>query len=1357
MANTVKLTIKVDDNGSLNVVAKEAKAAAAATDKLGSSTDKLSNKKNRFNKLEKGTAQLGANSTKGFAKQAQTIGGGLVPAYAVLAANIFALTAAFGFLKNAADVKILEQSQLDFARNTGAALGSITNRLREASDGMLGFQEAASASAIGLAKGFSPKQLEDLAKGARKASTALGRDFADSFDRLVRGASKAEPELLDELGITLRLEDATRRYAEAISLNRDELNDFQRSQAVLIETQRQLNSLFGDVEASSNPFVKLSKTLEDLVKTGAQYVLPLFEGIANLINRSGAAAVAVFGLLGLSILKAAIPMEGLTNKISEMEEQSSTSLAKAKQDLEEYRAAVKAAEADVQSRKITSIKSSSSELLNASKGDGSKLVQKVNQGVALSPAQKGQLKKVLADAEHSYRRHGEITKGVFKGVNIELVRNFNKSFTSMEVKSRTLGRAIKDTFVVGRLQATRFFGYLKTKGVGALKTVTKGLGLVGKAVGAAFKLAGFIGILTMLIEMFKTLKENFYDITISIVSFADKIKQVATPAINFLIEGFLSFSDSVIDVFRGIPHTIAVSLNDAARNILEGLDQIINSVVEKVNKFLKAVNEVSPKKFPMIEFISNMAAGYKGLDETKPVLSNLAKEFDYLSTSSTTFADSYNSSSLGAFAKNMQDNAAHTNASAEALERFNEASGILKQDLNEIRDGLNLQEAGLERVGNQAKAVGQLSVSSSLQALLATRKYKEGIGDLAADQEELPSGTDPVNAGAPPRIVQRALFSETDRAAAIDTLKEALLGLDDISGKYAQTLESIIAKGLFTKEDIETLIELETAGSAVDTGLRALDEGLKTIKTSLRESLASGDIFVAIRELNGLKANVDGVVGGIETLGLGLDAQAEALKKYNNALEGTGLTTDQFLERLKDLQKAQHENKKETLLASIATGYEKQTLTGKAKLQEAINNLENKNLEILTQAEGPEKERLKRERELLKIRKKIAEVTLRVAAANELSRRSGSSLGDAINDIGSIPPYVEGAHLANFQGLLGGVTNTFDNLSAQFKRMGENGELMAALTGGIANVTGALNAFLDLDSESTLSQKIIGGMAVASAMLNSYSEIQKAASDARIRQIDNEIAAEKKRDGKSRESLSKLSALEKKKDAEKRKAFEQNKKMQMAQTVIATATGAIQAFASAQVLGPIAGPIVGAALAGLVVAMGAKQLAIISASSYQGGGAGVGSAGGASSVSLGDRNSTADLAKSRGARGELAYARGESGTGGMGSFKPAFSGYKNRAEGGNTGFVVGEQGPELFVPEMPGRIVPNDDIAAGGVSNVSFNINTVDASGVEDLLVAQRGNIIGMIRQAANTYGQDFVEDVDTSTFTQSAGGVSRY
>ena len=282
MANEIKISIKVDDDGSLQIVGNEAKAAAGELDKVSKSTDKTAKSSGTLNRNLKGTAAMTSNGTKQFSKMSQGMTGGLVPAYAVLASNIFAVSAAFNFLKRAADVQILEKSQIQFAQNSGVALQSITQRLREASGGMLGFQEAGQAAAIGLAKGFSPSQLEDLAKGAKKASTALGRDFADSFDRLVRGASKAEPELLDELGITLRLEEATQKYAEAIGKNRDELNTYQRSQAVLIETQRQLNKNFGDFEAATNPFVKLSKIPYPISPTINIIFLSFFARFVNI-------------------------------------------------------------------------------------------------------------------------------------------------------------------------------------------------------------------------------------------------------------------------------------------------------------------------------------------------------------------------------------------------------------------------------------------------------------------------------------------------------------------------------------------------------------------------------------------------------------------------------------------------------------------------------------------------------------------------------------------------------------------------------------------------------------------------------------------------------------------------------------------------------------------------------------------------------------------------------------------------------------------------------------------------------------------------------------------------------------------
>ena len=102
------------------------------------------------------------------------------------------------------------------------------------------------------------------------------------------------------------------------------------------------------------------------------------------------------------------------------------------------------------------------------------------------------------------------------------------------------------------------------------------------------------------------------------------------------------------------------------------------------------------------------------------------------------------------------------------------------------------------------------------------------------------------------------------------------------------------------------------------------------------------------------------------------------------------------------------------------------------------------------------------------------------------------------------------------------------------------------------------------------------------------------------------------------------------------------------------------------------------------------------------------------------------------------------GTGASDFTRHGFVGAKYRAVGG-AAYVVGEQGPEVIVPEAPGRIIPNDELAAGGAPiNATFNINTIDATNMEQTLISQRGNIIGMIRDAANNQGQTFLEGLDT-------------
>ena len=184
-------------------------------------------------------------------------------------------------------------------------------------------------------------------------------------------------------------------------------------------------------------------------------------------------------------------------------------------------------------------------------------------------------------------------------------------------------------------------------------------------------------------------------------------------------------------------------------------------------------------------------------------------------------------------------------------------------------------------------------------------------------------------------------------------------------------------------------------------------------------------------------------------------------------------------------------------------------------------------------------------------------------------------------------------------------------------------------------------------------------------------------------------------------------------------------------------------------------------LAMIVAAMGAAQVALIASQKFEGGGGSADATGGApKQLSMGSRGSTVDLARSQSARGEAAYLRGESGTGGAENFRSAFYGAKTRAAGGEAvGYVVGEQGPELFVPETTGEIVTADDaetLGAGG-ANVNINITTLDSAGVEDILENQRGNIITMIRDSFNAGGETFGEFIEPAEYTPSSAGARIY
>ena len=68
--------------------------------------------------------------------------------------------------------------------------------------------------------------------------------------------------------------------------------------------------------------------------------------------------------------------------------------------------------------------------------------------------------------------------------------------------------------------------------------------------------------------------------------------------------------------------------------------------------------------------------------------------------------------------------------------------------------------------------------------------------------------------------------------------------------------------------------------------------------------------------------------------------------------------------------------------------------------------------------------------------------------------------------------------------------------------------------------------------------------------------------------------------------------------------------------------------------------------------------------------------------------------------------------------------------------MVGERGAELFIPNSTGQITQSARGTGSGQTTVNFNINTVDASGFEELLFRSRGAISTLINQAVNEQGR---------------------
>lgn len=489
----------LDDNGTLKKITKGSRQADRAL---------------------KGTAKTSSSGTKNFSKMSQGITGGLVPAYATLAANLFAITAVFAALKEAADLRVMREGMEQYAASTGIAMQGIAASLQQVTHMQLNYGEAMKATATLSAAGFGQAQILEMGQAARQASAALGHNFEDAFNRITKGIQKAEPELLDELGIILRLDQATRNYAIANGLAQDDLTLFQRTMAVHNEVISQATEKYGSLnkEIKVSGIVQLGTAFENVKKSALESFAPIAEFFAGVFQKNIALVIAVMITFGVAMLKAAGIGDMLGDKVTSWTTNAAAKVTAARVAQEDYTHALKMSKLEAGKFR----EEAAGQMQGAALGKGKN--QQIGKGDF--KGKKRLMAGQIGMLPHKLLREWQKTEagvvGVTENMTAKQKRAFDRYIDDVIGGEKKFEREWKHGWKRMTLGAELALAKVKS----AVATVGSGIGKVvgfmGKLAGGLMSIVGKLAMFKMLWEMGKGLAKDAHNYTESFLNFAKK-------------------------------------------------------------------------------------------------------------------------------------------------------------------------------------------------------------------------------------------------------------------------------------------------------------------------------------------------------------------------------------------------------------------------------------------------------------------------------------------------------------------------------------------------------------------------------------------------------------------------------------------------------------------------------------------------------------------------------------------------------------------------------------------------------------------------------------------------------------------
>ena len=285
------------------------KGTVQATKNLGDLNREVEVTKNAQNKLKRnleGVSKRANTQGKDFSRLSQGMGG-LVKAYATVAANVFALSSVFRVLQASADFDSMTKSAENLSAVTGRDFTALSARLREASGGALNLAQSLEVANKAAATGLDNARIEQLTVLATKAAQTFGGTTTDSITRFTDAILRGRTELVAKTGVVIRMDTALQAYAQSIGKSTKNLSDFERKQAVANAIIAEGNRTLGDVVIDPNPYETLVRAFQDLGYEGVQLIRAVFDPLAAVVRDTKEIIVLVAAVLVKSLITKAIP------------------------------------------------------------------------------------------------------------------------------------------------------------------------------------------------------------------------------------------------------------------------------------------------------------------------------------------------------------------------------------------------------------------------------------------------------------------------------------------------------------------------------------------------------------------------------------------------------------------------------------------------------------------------------------------------------------------------------------------------------------------------------------------------------------------------------------------------------------------------------------------------------------------------------------------------------------------------------------------------------------------------------------------------------------------------------------------